>query len=167
MPGAGARVFAADQVPEWWYQAFHNLALARDLVDGNREAVRAYLSHFWSHWSGPDFTPSDADLDHLVDVYSPPGAFMASTAWYRAGSGTTARAATERTPEPATRTAVPLDVLWPDQDPLFPQAWSDHLDEWFSDVRLHHADGSGHFTALEATEQFAELIIAALAEPVS
>ena len=51
---------------------------------------RAYLRHFWSHWSGPDYEPADADLDRLADVYGAPGAFTASIGWYRAGSGTVA-----------------------------------------------------------------------------
>lgn len=167
MPGAGTRVFAPEQIPEWWYQTFHNLPLARALVDGNRDAVRAYLGHFWTHWSGPGFDPADTDLDHLTDVYSPPGAFLASTAWYRAGSGTVARSASEHTPDPAKRTSTPIDVLWPEYDPLFPREWSDGLDDWFADVTLHHADGAGHFTPLEAADRFAELIVNSLGRVVS
>lgn len=163
MPGVGDRILDPDSVPEFWYQAFHNLQLAQQLVDGDRDAVRAYLAHFWSHWSGPDFTLDDADLEHLVEVYSPPGAFVASVNWYRAGAGSIARSRTERTPDPQRRTSTPLDVLWPEHDPLFPRVWSDRLDDWFSDVTLHHADGSGHFTPIEATDTFAGLILDALA----
>ena len=49
-------------------------------------------------------------------------------------------------------------MLWPEHDPLFPRAWSDRLDEWFSDVTLHPLDGVGHFVPVEAPEAFADAI---------
>jgi hypothetical protein len=60
------------------YQAFHQLELVDRLLDGNPEAIRAYLEHFWSHWSGPAFELAGADLDRLVERYAQPGAFIAS-----------------------------------------------------------------------------------------
>ena len=32
---------------------FHQLSLIEEILDGDRAAVRAYLAHFWNHWSGP------------------------------------------------------------------------------------------------------------------
>jgi len=84
-----------------------------------RAAVRAYLAHFWSHWSGPDFELADARLDHLADAYAAPGAMTASIGWYRAGSGGVASALAET--EPDERTATPTTVLWQEHDPLFPR----------------------------------------------
>jgi pimeloyl-ACP methyl ester carboxylesterase len=66
LPGAGSRVFTAEAQREFWYQAFHQLDLAPELIDGRPDAVRAYLRHFWSHWSGPSFTLAEDDLDHLA-----------------------------------------------------------------------------------------------------
>jgi hypothetical protein len=40
---------------EFWYLPFHRLPLADELIDGRPEAVRSYLRHFLTHWSGPDF----------------------------------------------------------------------------------------------------------------
>ncbi len=57
---------------------------------------------------------------------------------------------------------MPTAVLWPEHDPLFPRAWSDRLDEFFSDVTLRPADGVGHFSPLEAPQLFAEQVKAAL-----
>ena len=85
LPGIGERVLNPDAQREFWYQSFHQLSLAEQLVDGQPDAVRAYLRHFWSHWSGPRFALAGEHLDHLVAVYSPPGAFVASIGWYRAG----------------------------------------------------------------------------------
>ncbi|WP_328988776.1 alpha/beta hydrolase [Kribbella sp. NBC_01245] len=159
VPGIGSRVFGVQPQREFWYQAFHQLDLAEQLVDGKPEAVRAYLSYFWQHWSGPGYTPSEADLDHLVEVYAEPGAFVASLNWYRAGSGAVATSAAETTPAREERIAVPTTVLWPEFDPLFPREWSDRLDDYFADATLEFVDGVGHFAPLEYPERLAEAIL--------
>ncbi|HEY2204376.1 MAG TPA: alpha/beta hydrolase [Pseudonocardia sp.] len=160
-PGVGDRVLSARAQQEFWYQAFHHLTLAPALVDGKADAVREYLRHFWAHWSGPAFQLAEADLEHLVEVYSAPGAFTASIAWYRAGAGTVATALREQVPPPALRIGTPTTVLWPEYDPLFPRSWSDRLESYFTDVTVRAAEGVGHFTPVEAPERFAELIQAA------
>ena len=156
VPGVGTRVFGPGPLREFWYQAFHRLPLAEELIDGKPEAVRAYLRHFWTHWSGPGFTLAEADLDHLVSVYGPPGAFTASVGWYRAGGGTAAVATTETAPALGDRIGTPTVVLWPEHDPLFPRDWSDRLEEFFSQVRLRFVDGAGHFAPLEFPDVLAE-----------
>jgi pimeloyl-ACP methyl ester carboxylesterase len=162
LPGGGRRVLEPEAQREFWYQPFHNLRLVEDLLDGRPMAVRPYLRHFWSHWSGPGFEPDDRRLDHLTGVYSPPGAMTASVAWYRAGSGMVAMSLAEQAPAPADRLAVPTTVLWPEHDPLFPPAWSDRLGEFFSDVEVRHLAGVGHFSPVEAPEAFAAAIRDAL-----
>jgi pimeloyl-ACP methyl ester carboxylesterase len=156
LPGIGKRVFSEHAQAEFWYQAFHKLPVIEELIDGNPEAVRAYLRHFWTHWSGPDFEP---ELDHLVTAYSEPGAFTASLNWYRAGAGSVATSAAEVAPASYDRIAVPTVVLWPEFDPLFPRAWSDRLDDFFSDARLRFVDGVGHYAPLEYPEVLAEEIV--------
>ena len=47
--------------------------------------------------------------------------------------------------------------------PLFPRAWSDRLEAFFSDVTLELLDGVGHFIPVEAPEAFAAAIRRALA----
>jgi pimeloyl-ACP methyl ester carboxylesterase len=159
LPGAGKRVLELGPVREFWYTSFHQLDLARQLIDGNRDAVRAYLRHFRSHWSGPSYLVDDERIDHLVEVYSAPGAFVASINWYRTSSSNPVTAfATETKPSPAERLAAPATVLWEDQDPIFPFEWSDHLDAFFQDYTLERLSGIGHFTLLEATDRFAEAI---------
>ena len=59
------------------------------------------------------------------------------------------------------RIAVPLRVLWPEHDPLFPPAWADRLDEFFAAATLQMMPGVGHFSPLEAPETFAAAIRAA------
>lgn len=163
LPGAGERVLSAELLREFWYQSFHHLDLAAELIDGSAAASRAYLRHFWSHWSGPAYEPEAAELDRLAALYAEPGAFTASIAWYRAGSGTVARSLSEVVPDPGDRIAVPATILWPEHDPLFPIAWSDRLGDFFSDYSLRELPGAGHFVPLEAPEAFASAVREALA----
>ena len=158
LPGVGDRVLTPEAQRQYWYQPFHRLELADQLLDGNPDAVRAYLRHIWGHWSGPAFELSEADLDDLVARYAEPGAFSASIAWYRAGSGTVATSLAERPPAPEERTAQPTGVLWPEHDPLFPPEWGDRLDAWFSDVTVTSLPGAGHFSPLEAPDAYATAI---------
>lgn len=158
LPGAGDRVLELKEAMEFWYTSFHNLELFGTLVDGKRDAARAYLHHFWSHWSGPAYVVDETRIDHLADVYSAPGAFNASVAWYRSSGNPVTAYATEVAPAPADRLKTPTTVLWQETDPIFPIAWSDRLDEFFVNYRLQRLPGVGHFTPLEATETFAAAI---------
>jgi pimeloyl-ACP methyl ester carboxylesterase len=162
LPGIGRRILDPAPQREFWYQPFHQLALADELIDGNPAAVRAYLAHFWSHWSGPGFELPAADLDRLAGHYSAPGAFTASIGWYRSGAGAVARSLAEQAPAPADRVHVPTTVLWPGHDPLFPVAWSDRLGEFFDDAALRMMPSAGHFSPLEDPGSFAEAIRAAV-----
>lgn len=158
LPGVGNRVLDQTAQKEFWYQSFHQLSLSEELIDGKHDAVQNYLRHFWTHWSGPTFTIAASDLDHLVALYSPPGAFTASIGWYRAGAGTVATSLAESPPDPDRRIKTPTSVLWPEHDPLFPRLWSDRLDEFFTDASLTTVDGVGHFTPVECPDEFAGLI---------
>jgi pimeloyl-ACP methyl ester carboxylesterase len=160
LPGIGDRILRPKAQQEFWYQAFHQLELCTQLIDGQPDALRAYLWHFWSHWSGPGFEPTTDHLDHLVGVYGLPGAFAASIAWYRAGAGSVAASLAEQVPE--HKIAVPTTVLWPEYDPLFPREWSDRIGEFFAAATLTGLDGVGHFSPVEAPGAFAAAIAAAI-----
>ena len=160
LPGSGDRILQSKAQQEFWYQTFHQLELCTQLIDGQPDAVRAYLRHFWSHWSGPGYEPAGDHLDHLVSVYGPPGAFTASIAWYRAGAGSVAASLAEQVPK--RKIAVPTTVLWPEYDPLFPREWSDRIGEFFAAATLTGLDGVGHFSPVEAPGAFAAAIAAAI-----
>jgi pimeloyl-ACP methyl ester carboxylesterase len=157
MPGAGERILRTDA---FWYQPFHRLPLSEHLIDGNANAVRTYLAHFWEHWSAPGWQLAPERFDELVALYARPGAFTRSIAWYRSGSAGVQTALTER--PPADRIATPTTVLWPEHDPLFPPDWSDRLAEFFADFELHHLAGVGHFSPLEAPSAIAAATVRAL-----
>jgi pimeloyl-ACP methyl ester carboxylesterase len=163
LPGAGQRILGPDQQREFWYQPFHRMPLSEALLDGDPDRVRTYLEHFWTHWSGPAYTPDPAELDRLAASYGAPGAFAASIAWYRSGAGTVAMSLAETEPAPEDRLATPTTVLWPEHDPLFPRAWADRLDAFFAAATLEPLDGVGHFSPLEAPDAWAAAIRAWLA----
>ncbi|HEY9377583.1 MAG TPA: hypothetical protein VIQ02_10870 [Jiangellaceae bacterium] len=73
---------------EFWYQAFHQLGVVDEIIEGKPAAVCSYLPHFWSHWSGPDFQQPEADLDRLADV----PALRAPSARQSAGTARTLKA---------------------------------------------------------------------------
>ncbi len=164
LPGAGKRVLELNAVREFWYTTFHQQKLAEELVDGKPDAVRAYLRHFWEHWSGPDYIVDEKRLDHLTEMYSRPGSFTASLMWYRSSGNPVAAYAGEIPPQSTERLAVPTTILWQEHDPIFPFHWSDRIDEFFLDYRLEPLTGVGHFTPLEAAEKFAAAIKDRLAE---
>jgi pimeloyl-ACP methyl ester carboxylesterase len=159
MPGAGERILHSD---EYWYQPFHRLALAEELLDGNEDAVRRYVGHFWDHWSAPGWSLPAERFDEVVALYARPGAFTSSIAWYRSGSGGVATALAERAPAPDDHVATPTTVLWPELEPLFPPAWSDRLGEFYADFDLQPLPGVGHFVPLEAPAEVAEATVRAL-----
>ncbi|WP_431951552.1 alpha/beta fold hydrolase [Nocardia lijiangensis] len=158
LPGIGERILSAEAQQEFWYVSFNQLRLADELIDGKADAVRAFLLHFWSRWSGPGFVLAEDHLDHLVSVYSQPSAFTASLAWYRVGAGGVARIAAERPPQPTQRLVVPTTVLWPENDVLFPRSWADRLTDYFADLRVRHVDDAGHFIPLESPRTFATAV---------
>jgi pimeloyl-ACP methyl ester carboxylesterase len=162
LPGIGVRILSPEPQREFWYQAFHRLELSAELIDGKPDAVRTYLRHFWSHWSGPDYELTPGDLDHLVSVYGAPGAFTASIAWYRAGAGAVAHSLAEHAPPRDHRIVVPTTILWPSHDPLFPRDWSDRIGDFFAAATLTMVDGVGHFAPLECADTFAAAVTSAV-----
>lgn len=158
LPGAGERVLEITPVKEFWYTTFHQQDLAEQIVDGNPDAVRHYLRHFWNHWSGPDFTVDEDRLDRLTNAYSAPGAFIASVQWYRSTGNPVTAYAAETKPEASDRLTTPTSIIWQELDAIFPQAWADCLDDFFTDYTYIPVPGIGHYTPLEATDLFVEEI---------
>ncbi len=161
-PGAGRLALAPDQRGEFWYQDFHKLDLAERLLDGQPDAIRTYLQHFYRHWGGPRDVVDEAHLEALVRVYARPGALRTSLNWYRSGSSTIPAAlAAHGQPEPPPVT-VPASVVWGAADPLFPVEFADGLKATLPDHRLIVLDDVGHFVPLEAAAEVADAVRAHL-----
>jgi pimeloyl-ACP methyl ester carboxylesterase len=147
-PGLGERPSVPELAGEFWYQHFNRLPLADAMLDGNRQAVAAYLAHLWTHWAASPGLVERPAFAELVRRYAEPGAFGASLEWYRQNRSYAAEG-----PVP-----VPATVLWAAADPLFPVAWADALGEWFTRHELRVLPGVGHFVPVEAPAAFAQAI---------
>jgi pimeloyl-ACP methyl ester carboxylesterase len=147
-PGIGDRRNDPEMQQHFWYQHFHRNGLASTLLDGSPTAVRDYLRFIWSTWTSDQSILDEPEFESLVADYARPGAFTASIQWYTAN----------RVPAAEAPTAVPTVMLWPSDDPLFPFAWADRFDEWFTNGRLEQID-SAHFVPLEAPRAFAAAIV--------
>ena len=158
LPGAGQRILELRAVREFWYTTFNQQRVVEELIDGNPKAVRAYLRHFWEHWSGPNYVVDETRLNHLTEMYSRPGAFTASMGWYRSSGNPVTAYTQEVTPKASERLTTPTTILWQEHDPIFPTAWSDRIGEFFTDYEVEFLPGVGHYTHLEATDVFAGAI---------
>lgn len=143
-PGIGRRWFAPAHLQEVWYQLFHQLPLAEELVGSSPTATAAYLRHFLSHWSGDAEWLTPQVLEEFVRAFSQPGALRAGFNCYRAAFATRGRGAFAAEP-----VQQPTLVLWGTQDPILPYEWSDNLGQHFSNVKLERVEGGGHFLQLE------------------
>lgn len=152
-PGIGERRHRPDVYPEFWYQQLHALPWAESLIAHSRATVRIYLRHFLDHWSGPGWSISDAELEHLVDAFATENDMRGSFAYYRARAATRAAEASQ---EPALlRLRQPAFVCWGRADPLMRSEWSDRLAEYFDLQSLELLEQVGHFVPLEAPDAVA------------
>lgn len=157
-PGAGRRALEPEQRGEFWYQDFHRLPLAAELVDGVPDAVEAYLGHFYRHWSGRRDALGADHLAALVRSYAEPGAFTASLNWYRSGSSSLFAAMAAREAPPPPPVQVPAAVVWGAADPLFPLPFADGLDATLPGHTLQVLHDVGHFVPLEAPAELAAAV---------
>lgn len=151
-PGIGARWFAPRQVQEVWYQFFHQLPWAAELVGQSRDSCRLYLRHFLQHWSHRQEWIAPA-LEDWVDNFMQPGALQGGFDWYLSVHETR-MAAIEGHARPAPIT-LPTRVLWGARDPVLPAAWADRLAEFFTDVQVDVLPQAGHFVHLECPDEAA------------
>jgi pimeloyl-ACP methyl ester carboxylesterase len=144
-PLIGDRRYTQEAQREAWYQHFHVLPLAAQLIDGDVDRIRSYLSHFYRQWAG-ERTITTADLETVVQTYAQAGAFAASLSWYRSRAR---RRADVSTPDPVT---APTIALWGDRDPMRPLSHRPGFEEAFPNASSRVLPGVGHFVAAEAPE---------------
>ncbi|MCH6555083.1 MAG: alpha/beta hydrolase [Chloroflexi bacterium] len=146
-PGIGARFFTPDRLPETWYMFFHQLPLAEQLVGSSRQATEVYLRHFLSHWSYDKSLWAADEVEQYVDVFSQPGTLRGGFNCYRAMFRTLGR------PDPGDpQIHAPTLVLWAENDPIFPVAWSDKLPDFFPNLTLRTVPDCGHWVQREQPE---------------
>ncbi|MCA1529463.1 alpha/beta fold hydrolase [Bradyrhizobium yuanmingense] len=142
-PGIGPRMAAPDRLNHIWYQSFHQMEMAPQLIGASRESCRLYISHFLKGWAHRTNAFDDV-LDAFTDNFLKAGNLAGGFAHYRAShAGRMAMMKGEAPPLPPI--AVPTCVRWAEHDPLFPFGWTDRLSETFSDLDLEMFPGVGHF----------------------
>ncbi|WP_068182658.1 alpha/beta hydrolase [Mycobacterium sp. UM_CSW] len=158
--GVGRRILEEDAVNAFVHAIFYKSELVEEIIDGKPDAVRAALKENLVNWSAPGSTVVDDLLDHLTANHSAPGAFLAGVLWFRNAEGNPITYyANETTPAREDRFSTPVTILWPDQDPLFPQTWSDTLDDFYADFTLEFLDNCGHFSPLESPDTWSKHLL--------
>jgi len=157
-PGIGARMGTPDRLNEIWYQSFHQMPMAPELVGATRESCRAYIGHFLRHWAHRKQAFDDA-LESFVDNFLKPGNLAGGFAYYRAAHAGRI-AVMQGTAAPLAPIAVPACVRWAEHDPLFPYAWTDRLSETFGNLDLAMFPDVGHFPHREDPDRAAAEIAA-------
>ncbi|MEE9196799.1 MAG: alpha/beta hydrolase [bacterium] len=146
-PGIGARWLGPDHVSEIWYMFFHQRPMAEELVGSSRKATEIYLRDRLSHWTYDKSLWTDEEIDHYVEVFSQPGALRGGFNCYRAMFRTMGRGLGG---DPQIH--APTLVLWAENDPVLPAAWSDKLSDFFPNLTLRTVPECGHFVQREKPE---------------
>jgi len=145
--GIGARWVEPHHLLETWYQFFHQLPWATELIGSSRDACRIYISNFLRHWSYRK-DAFDGELELWVDNFMKPGNLQGGFNWYLSNHESR-MAVIEGTVKSTPPIDIPTRVFWGEHDPLFKQSWTDRLSEHFTDLELSFAPNSGHFVHYE------------------
>jgi pimeloyl-ACP methyl ester carboxylesterase len=157
-PGIGRRWAEAAHLIEIWYQSFHQMPWAAELVGSSRAACRTYIGHFLRHWAH-DPHAFEADLEAWVDNFMRPGNLQGGFDWYL--SVAEARAAVIREEVPLLpKITLPTYVMWGRHDPILKADWVDRLPEFFLDPEITIAEDAGHFVHYETPDAAATRVAA-------
>ena len=155
-PGIGPRMGTPDRLNEIWYQSFHQMDMAPELLSSSRKACELYITHILRHWSHRKDAFGDV-MDMFVDNFMKPGNLAGGFAYYRAAhAGRVAMMQGKAPVHPPI--AIPTCVRWAEHDPIFPSAWTDRLGETFTDLDLKTLPGVGHFPHREDPDLAAQEI---------
>ena len=151
-PGAGKRWATAEQIPEIWYQSFHQQPWTVELLGRDRRNLEIYLSNMLAHWSHDPRT-FDGQVDNWVDNFMTPGNLQGGFNWYIAQHESRMALIRDGAPrmEPIE---VPTRFLWGGKDPVLKAEWSDRLGDYFSDHTCEIHPAAGHFVHFEQAEDF-------------
>jgi pimeloyl-ACP methyl ester carboxylesterase len=152
-PGIGMRWMEVTHIPQIWYQMFHQLPWAEDLVGSSRKATELYIRHFLSHWSCDKDIWGDAEIAEFVEAFSRPGVLRGGFNCYRAAF----RGGWQLQGDP--KIYAPTLILWGDSDAVLPFPWSDKLPDFFPDLKFVKVEKAGHWLMREKPEILNQAII--------
>jgi pimeloyl-ACP methyl ester carboxylesterase len=156
--GIGPRWRDASQIPEIWYQTFHQMPWAASIVGASRDTCRTYLRHFLTHWSHRK-NAFDAVLEEWVDAFLRPGMLQGGFNWYISQNAGRMAVMAGTAPKPP-KIVVPSRCLWGRHDPILKAAWADVLPDYFEQIDIGFAENEGHFVHYENPDLAADAIAA-------
>ncbi|MDP4086908.1 MAG: alpha/beta hydrolase [Bacillota bacterium] len=146
--GIGTRRFNPEVQGQFWYQHFHNLDLAGDLIGYNEDTVRLYLTHFYQTWTWNKESLKTMELDAIIKKYANHGAIKKSILYYKARAQAKTVSSLQKANEEKIKQKT--TVLWGEKDPVMLVDWSDRLGDYFDEFTLKKLSGVGHFVPFEA-----------------
>ncbi len=157
-PGVGRRWNEPDHLINTWYQQFHQMPFAAELLTRDRENARIYFRYLLDYWTHADGA-FDEDLEAWVDNFMKPGNMQGGFNWYIAVNDLRSKAMREG-PLDVPKIGVPTRIFWGGADRVLKAEWSDRLGDYFSDLRkVDVVDDAGHFVHYERPEPTNDEII--------
>lgn len=155
-PGIGSRWAEPRHLLETWYQYFHQMPWAAELIGSSRDTCRIYFREFLRHWSHRK-DAFDDELEAWVDCFLQPGNLQGGFNWYLSVHASRLAVIEGRSPIPSP-IQTPTRIFWGEHDPLFKQSWTDRLPEFFANLEFSLAPDAGHFVHYETPDQAAREI---------
>lgn len=145
--GVGARWRESSHINEIWYQTFHQMPYAAEIVGTSRESCRAHIWHFLRHWSHRK-DAFDPVLERWIDNFMRPGNLQGGFNWYISQNAARLAVMAGTAPKPP-KIDLPTRVLWGRHDPILKAEWADVLSESFENLSVDFAEDCGHFVHYE------------------
>lgn len=155
-PGIGRRWVENRHANQIWYQSFHLLPLALQLVGASRDSCRAYFRYFLDHWAAQPGRFDD-DLEAWVDNFMKPGNLEGGFNWYKAGNEARLKQISEG-PQPRPVIGLPARFLWGREDAVLSSDWVNGLEDYFSNTIIETCEDAGHFVFYEQPDRANEAI---------
>lgn len=150
-PGIGKRWGEAEHIKEIWYQTFHTLPWAAEMVGSSRRACELYFRHFLDHWAYRPGSFEAEDVAAWVDNYLKPGNLQGGFNWYVNSAPRRLELMRDGAPD-LPKIDVPTRVRWGEGDAVLNVAWADRLGDYFSDLDFAPFPHAGHFAMYEQAD---------------
>ncbi len=157
-PGIGKRWCDPHHLINTWYQQFHQMPFAAELLTRDRGNAKLYLQYMLNLCTYGDGV-FDKDLEVWLDNFMKPGNMQGGFNWYIAVNELRISSMKEDAPKQPTIN-IPTRVLWGGADPVIKAEFGDKLHDYFSDLRAVDVLGdAGHFVHYEKPERTNDEII--------